>query len=107
MMNTETFLMLLLVVSVVTGLVTQGIKMILDELNRAYMPNILTGAVAVILSVLVDAGYMILMDVHFNLKMAVMLLALMLLSWLAAMLGYDKVIQSIMQIIDWDNNNKQ
>lgn len=33
-----------------------------------------------------------------NEKMAVYLIALVLLSWLCAMLGYDKVIQAITQI---------
>ena len=36
-------------------------------------------------------------EATFNLKMAVYLIALVLLSWLAAMVGYDKVIQSITQ----------
>jgi hypothetical protein len=98
MMSTETFLALLLVVSIFTGLVTEGIKMALDEANRTYKPNMLAGAVAVVLSVLVDVGYMILMETQFTEKMMVVLIALVLLSWLCAMLGYDKVIQSIMQI---------
>ena len=96
MMSTETFLALLLVVSIFTGLVTEGIKMALDEANRTYKPNMLAGAVAVVLSVLVDVGYM--METQFTEKMMVVLIALVLLSWLCAMLGYDKVIQSIMQI---------
>ena len=31
-------------------------------------------------------------------KMAVMLIALVLLSWLCAMVGYDKVMQAITQV---------
>ena len=46
---------------------------------------------------LVSAGYLVITETAFNLKMAVYLIALVLLSWLAAMVGYDKVIQSITQ----------
>lgn len=44
-----------------------------------------------------DAGYIILTEAQINAKMAVYLIALVLLSWLASMVGYDKVIQAITQ----------
>lgn len=107
MMNVETFLMLLLTVSILTGLVTEGIKKLADEANKTYKPNLLAGAVAVILSVLVSVGYIILTDVQFSEKMIVILIALTLLSWLCSMLGYDKVIQSIMQIKNHQTGQNQ
>ncbi|MBU5481840.1 aminopeptidase [Blautia sp. MSJ-19] len=97
MMNFETFLLLLMIVSVLTGLVTEGIKKLLDEAKKPYRSNLLAGVVAVILSVAVDTGYMILTETLMNEKMAVILIALVLLSWLCAMVGYDKVIQAISQ----------
>ena len=45
----------------------------------------------------IDTGYMILTETLMNEKMAVILIALVLLSWLCAMVGYDKVIQAISQ----------
>lgn len=50
------------------------------------------------LSVVVSAGYVILTESALNAKMAVYLIALMVLSWLSSMIGYDKVIQTIQQI---------
>lgn len=97
MMNFETFLLLLMIVSVLTGLVTEGIKKLLDEAKKPYRSNLLAGVVAVILSIAVDTGYMILTETLMNEKMAVILIALVLLSWLCAMVGYDKVIQAISQ----------
>lgn len=38
--------------------------------------------------------------------MAVYLIALVLLSWLASMVGYDKVIQAIAQLKKTDNNTQ-
>lgn len=96
-MNLETFLFLLMVVSVLTGLVTEAIKKLLDESHKSYKSNMLAGAVAAVLSVAVGAGYVILMDAQLNAKLAVILIALMMLSWLSAMVGYDKVIQAISQ----------
>lgn len=80
-----------------TGLFTEGIKKLMDEVNKKYLSNFLAGFVAVVLSVLVDAGYIILTEAQINAKMAVYLIALVLLSWLASMVGYDKVIQAITQ----------
>lgn len=98
MMNIEHFLMLLIGVSVFTALVTEAIKKIMDESGKVYKSNILAGAVSVVLSVLAGAGYMVMAEAQINAKMAVILIALVLLSWLCAMVGYDKVMQAISQI---------
>lgn len=87
-----------------TGLFTEGIKKLLDEMTVKYHSNFLAGGVAVVLSTLVGAGYLILTETQINDKMAVYLIALVLLSWLASMVGYDKVIQAIAQLKRTDNN---
>ena len=97
-MTLENFLLLLMIVSIFTGLVTEGIKKLLEESKKTYKANFLAGGVDVVLSVLVGSGYIILMDAQINSKMAVYLIALILLSWLSAMVGYDKVMQAIAQI---------
>lgn len=96
-MNFEIFLLGLLIVSTLTGLFTEAIKAWLQERGKKYYSNALAGYVAVGLSVLVSSGYAILTEAALNAKMAVYLIALILLSWLAAMVGYDKVIQAISQ----------
>ena len=97
-MNTEIFLLGLMIVSIFAGLFTEGIKKILDEKKRKYSANILAGTVAVVLSVVLGVGYMIMTETAFNAKIAVFLIALVLLSWLGAMVGYDKVVQAITQL---------
>lgn len=96
-MTFEIFMSGLLVVSVLTGLFTEAIKGWLSERGKKFYCNALAGYVAAALSVLVSVGYLIITETAFNLKMAVYLIAMVLLSWLAAMVGYDKVIQSITQ----------
>lgn len=97
-MNIETALMLLLIVATMTGLVTEAVKKVLQEGNVSYKPNILAGLVAVALSVGVGAAYMVLTETTLNAQMAVYLIALVFLSWLSSMVGYDKVIQTISQM---------
>ena len=104
-MTLEIFLLGLMIVSIFTGLFTEGIKK-LDEMTVKYHSNFLAGGVAVVLSTLVGAGYLILTETQINDKMAVYLIALVLLSWLASMVGYDKVIQAIAQLKRTDNNTQ-
>ena len=96
-MTFEIFLMLLFVVSTLTGLFTEGIKKFLQEKGKAYRANALAGYVAIALSVLVSIGYIILTNSAFGTQMLVYVVALVLLSWLAAMIGYDKIVQTISQ----------
>lgn len=48
-MNLEVFLLMLLIVSVLTGLFTEGIKNWMKERDKTYYPNALAGYVAVAL----------------------------------------------------------
>ena len=96
-MTSHIFLTGLLVVSTLTGLTTEGVKKWLQERNKKYYANALAGYVSIGWSVLVTVGYTILTETAFDIKMGVYLVALMILSWLSAMCGYDKVIQAIAQ----------
>jgi uncharacterized membrane protein YoaK (UPF0700 family) len=96
-MNLEIFLAGLLIVATATSLVTEAIKNWLSERNKTYYANALAGYVSVILSVLVGIAYVILTDTAINAHIVVYLIALILASWLSAMVGYDKVKQAITQ----------
>lgn len=95
-MNTitfETFLTGLMIVSGLTGLVTEAVKKILDEHGVKHVAgNTLAGIVSAVLSVLIGVGYVIIAAIPFTAQIVVCILALMLLSWLCAMVGYDKVL---------------
>lgn len=98
MINLDIFLTGLLIVSTFTGLVTEAVKKILSEFNVAYHSNTLAGIVAAVLSAALGAGYVIISGLAFTLQILVCVIALMFLSWLCAMVGYDKVIQVISQL---------
>lgn len=93
----DTFLFLLFIVSVMTSLFVEGVKKFLGE-KYTFPSNILAGVVSIVLSIIVGVFYCILAEVLFTPQLVVYLVSLILLSWLCAMIGYDKVIQAITQI---------
>ena len=96
-MSLEIFLFLLLVISVLTMGITEAIKTFKKESEEPYSANLIAGIVAVVLSVAIAAAYIIMMEATLTAKLAVYLIALMLLG---AMLGFDKVTQMILQIVN-------
>ena len=92
MISLEVFLAGLMLVSSITGLVTEAVKKILTEHNVPYHANTLAGIVAAILSAAVGVGYVLVMDVGFTLQIIVCIVALVFMGWLGAMIGYDKII---------------
>lgn len=96
-MSLEIFLVLLLAVSIFTSLTVEAIKKFVgDKYNMS--SNVVAGVVAIVLGVIVGAFYCILAGIAFGTQIIIMLVALVFLSWLCAMVGYDKVVQAIMQI---------
>ena len=87
-----------MIISAFTGLFTEAVKKVLDECKVQYASNFLAGIVAAVLSVGVSVGYVIMTEAQINARLMVFLIALLLLSWLSAMVGYDKVIQAISQL---------
>lgn len=97
MINFQIFLMGLLVVSTLTGLCTEAVKSVLEEYEKPYRANTLAGVIALILSLAVGISYVLVSEIAFTTPIIITLVALVLMSWLCAMVGYDKVIQAISQ----------
>lgn len=97
MISFETFLLGLLLTSTATGLVTEAVKKILVEYNKPYHANTLAGVISIVLSAAIGTGYVIVTNSIFTTQVVVCLIAMVFISWLCAMVGYDKVIQSISQ----------
>lgn len=97
MINLHIFMLGALGTSILTGLTTEGIKKLLVERNKKYYANALAGIVSVILSFAIGVGYILISGIGFSTPTIVYLIALTFVSWLCAMVGYDKVIQAISQ----------
>lgn len=92
MITMEIFLAGLMIVSTLTGLVTEAIKKIVAEQNTGFRPNTIAGIVAVVLSAIVGIGYVIVARITFDALIVVYIVSLIFFSWLCAMVGYDKVV---------------
>lgn len=96
-MTTTTFLMLLSSFSVLSGLVTEGIKkLISDKTNMSY--NIIALVVALVIGGAGSAVYYQLNAIPFNLNNIIYLVLMGLASGLCSMVGFDKIKQAIKQI---------
>ena len=97
-MNTGVMLSALAIVSALTTLTVQGIKKMLDEQGKTYKSNLLAGIVSIVLSVACVIGYVLYFGQPFTVQTGVLTVAFAFLSWLCAMVGYDKVKMLIEQL---------
>lgn len=93
----QTVFMLLAVTSALTTLATEAVKKMIPE-GKQYSKNVLAGIVAIVIGVAVSIGYCVLTHTPATSDVIVYAACLIGLSWLCAMLGYDKVVQTITQV---------
>lgn len=77
-----------------TSLITEAIK----RTVKTDKPNIVALVVSVITGVGVPIGYLILNSLPITPQDIVYIVAMVVLTWLCATLGYDKVVQAIEQL---------
>ena len=97
MVSVEVFMLGLLITSTLTSLVTEAVKKIMAEHNKTYHANTLVGIIALVLSIVIGSGYVVLNGLEFTSTVIICIIAQVFMSWLCAMVGYDKVIQAISQ----------
>ena len=96
-MTVQIFLPMLLGISILVSLTVEALKKMLGE-GKTVSSNLLAGAVSIVISLVVGICYCILIGVPFDAQSVIYMIALVFLSWLCSMLGYDKVVQTIQQI---------
>ena len=97
-MTVEMFLALLTILSIVTSLLTQGMKAFLDSLKVTYASNVLVLAVAIVVGGVGTAVFYMWNDIAWTTLNIICIFLMICANWLGAMLGYDKVIQAIKQM---------
>lgn len=98
-MTLHVFLIMLLACSILTTLTVEAIKKMFTN-GEARKANIIAAIVAIVLAIVIGVGYAIIFTVVVNIQYVAFIIALCFLSWLCAMVGYDKVIQAITQIAE-------
>lgn len=106
MVTIDTFLLGLLVTSTMTSLVTEALKKLLIEHGVCFKSNTLAGVVSLILSTAIGSAYAVAISLEITAAVIVCMIALVIMSWLCAMVGYDKVIQTIKQFTSTTNKEE-
>ena len=88
----------LIAASLLTNLTVEGLKKLMDERGMTYSSNLLAAVTSVIIAAAIFGGYMIMNDIAFTIKIAVQIVILMYLAFLASTVGYDKIVQTLKQI---------
>lgn len=96
-MTLDIFLMGLMVISTLTSFVTEAVKTIFTEHNWKYSANTIAGICAFVVALVIGVCYVLFTGTAVTTQIVIMIFALVILSWLCAMVGYDKVIQSLEQ----------
>lgn len=95
MVNFETFLLGALIVSTVTGLVTEAVKKILTEHKVTYHANTLAGLIATILSAALGIGYIVLVRAGFTSQTIIYLIVLVMFDgWIRQSDSGNQAIQN-------------
>lgn len=97
-MSITLFITILTIGGAVTTLLTEAIKKMYSNMDKQYSPNI----IALINAIVVGAGgtaivYM-LMGIEWTINNIICMLLMAVTVWIASMLGFDKVIQTVNQI---------
>lgn len=96
-MSWEVIVFGIAIVSGFTGLVTQGIKKILKDLNKTFPKNILVSIVSIILTILLSVFYAIVFHADVTASYIAWTLFVMIGGWLGSMFGFDKIKQTWQQ----------
>lgn len=96
-MNNGFLLSALACISILTSLTVEAIKKIVgDKIKISY--NLLAAIIAIILTIAVSAGYLIYTGTAFTAQIAVIIIAMVFLSFLSSTVGFDKIKQMIEQL---------
>ena len=97
-MDITLFIALLTMFSVITSVFTEGCKKLLDETTISYSSNVLAFIVACVVGIGGTSVYYVLNSIEFSIVNIVFMILMGLATSIGAMVGYDKVIQTIGQL---------
>lgn len=97
-MTVEIFLMLLTLFSTVTSLFTEAMKKALNAAGAVYATNMLVLVSAIIVGGGGTFAYYIFNGIELTAENVICVLVMVVADWIGATVGYDKVMQLIMQL---------
>lgn len=98
-MTTQIFLLILTACAFITSLVTEGVKTTLGYFGIKYASNIIVAITSVVVGGVAMVVYYTLVKIDYTIANVLYMTAMVIANWLGATVGYDKVKQTIEQII--------
>ena len=103
-MTITLFITILTIGSAISSLLTEAIKKAYINAGKECSPNIIALVDALLVGGGVTAGVYVIMGIEWTVNNIICLLGMIIVTWIASMVGYDKVLQSINQIINAKDN---
>ena len=104
-MTVTLFITILTAGSIISSLLTEAIKKAYQNAQKECSPNIIALIDSIVIGGLGTAGIYMLMGIEWTVNNIICLVGMIVVTWICSMVGYDKVIQSINQIIKKDEND--
>jgi len=97
-MSVTLFITILTIGGMVTALLTEAIKKMYANMNKAYSPNIIALVNAIVVGCGGTAVVYMLSGIEWSVNNIICLILMAISVWIASMLGFDKVLQTVNQI---------
>jgi len=97
-MSITLFITILTIGGMVTALLTEAIKKMYANMNKDYSPNIIALVNAIVVGCGGTAVVYMLSGIPWSANNIICLVLMSIAVWIASMLGFDKVIQTVNQI---------
>ena len=102
-MTLEIFILGITICSAFTALVTEAVKKMFEKTEKPYNSNLIAAVCSIIVAAITVVVYAILSGIAVTTQFVTLAILLIIFSWLGAMVGYDKVIQTIKQLTTKEN----
>ena len=99
-MTVTLFITIFTIGSMACGLLTEAIKKAYENASKEYSANVIALVDALIVGGLGTAGAYMLLGIEWTVNNIICLVLMIVVIWLGAMLGFDKVKQTIEQLIN-------
>ena len=97
-MSITLFITILTIGGMVTALLTEAIKKMYANMNKDYSPNIIALINAIVVGCGGTAIVYMLGGIEWSVNNIICLILMAVAVWIASMLGFDKVVQTVNQI---------
>lgn len=106
-MSVTLFITILTVSGMVTALLTEAIKKMYANMHKDYSSNIIALVNAIVVGCGGTAVVYMLSGIEWTVNNIICLVLMAIAVWIASMLGFDKVIQTVTQIANITNKEKE